>query len=371
MESMKQTMEMGGRVRRLLIFRLGSIGDTVVALPAFKLIARAFAGAERRVLTNFPVTRDAAPLQSVLGDGGLVDGYFAYPGGTRSPAEILALRRRIAGWNPDLAIYLNEPRSLAATVRDFLFLKACGVGCVIGLPLRPDLRHYRTRVEFGLWESETMRLARCISEIGDVDVSDPSNWGLAFTPAEEEEALSALAGWPAAGRFVAFGIGAKIDFKNWGTENWRRVLDALSERHPDLGLVLVGAAGDTSAAARAAAGWTGPILDLCGRTPPRISALVIKRAGLYMGHDSGPMHLAASVGTPSVIVFSTHVRPGVWLPSGNAFRVFYPGLSWSGGDPPVMRDAAGETNITLIPPDQVIAACEDRLGDHEDLRAAQ
>ncbi len=40
--------------KRVLIYRLGSIGDTVVALPCFKLIARVFPEAERCVLANFP-----------------------------------------------------------------------------------------------------------------------------------------------------------------------------------------------------------------------------------------------------------------------------------------------------------------------------
>ena len=44
-------------IRRVLVFRLGSLGDTVVALPSFPLVARAFPRAERRVLTSFNVTR--------------------------------------------------------------------------------------------------------------------------------------------------------------------------------------------------------------------------------------------------------------------------------------------------------------------------
>ena len=42
-------------VRKVLIYRLGSLGDTVVALPCFHLIERTFPGAERVLLTNFPV----------------------------------------------------------------------------------------------------------------------------------------------------------------------------------------------------------------------------------------------------------------------------------------------------------------------------
>ena len=361
----------GRQVRRLLVLRTGSIGDTVTTLPVFRMLAHEFPDAERKVLTNIPINRDAAPLRSVLGESGLVHGYFAYPAGTRSPGKILALQREIMGWQPDLAVYLNEPRSLAATLRDVVFLRLCGVRRIGGLPFRRGLRRHRKAGGQGLWESESARLARCVEEVGKVDLTNPNSWSLEFSHTERREAERALADWPGADHFIAFSIGAKIDYKSWGDDNWRRVLDAVSRNHPELGLVMVGGADDKAASQRAAEIWQGPVLNLCGRTPPRISALVIARAVLYMGHDSGPMHLAASVGTRAVAVFSTHARPGVWFPCGNGHRVFYPGLSWSGGDPPVMRDAAGETNITLIPPDQVIAACEARLFDHEDGRAAQ
>ena len=52
-------------VKKLLIYRMGSIGDTVVALPIFHMLVREFADAERRVLTNRPVNSDAAPIQEM------------------------------------------------------------------------------------------------------------------------------------------------------------------------------------------------------------------------------------------------------------------------------------------------------------------
>ena len=85
--------------------------------------------------------------------------------------------------------------------------------------------------------------------------------------------------------------------------------------------------------------------------------MIMDRAKIFMGHDSGPMHLAASVGTPSVSVFSNRAKPGIWFPFGAQNRVFYPGLAWSGGAPPVFRDATGEANMMLIPNAPVLDAC--------------
>jgi hypothetical protein len=52
---------------RVLLYRLGSLGDMVVALPALHLVARTFPDAERRLLTNDPVSAKAAPAEAVLG----------------------------------------------------------------------------------------------------------------------------------------------------------------------------------------------------------------------------------------------------------------------------------------------------------------
>src|SRR4051794_4329192 len=77
--------------KRVLIYRMGSLGDTLVALPALHLVARAFPRAERRLLTNIPVNVKAPPAAAILEHTGLVDGYFRYIVGTRSVGELARL----------------------------------------------------------------------------------------------------------------------------------------------------------------------------------------------------------------------------------------------------------------------------------------
>jgi len=53
---------------------------------------------------------------------------------------------------------------------------------------------------------------------------------------------------------------------------------------------------------------------------------VLRLVDVFLCHDSGPMHLAAAVGTPCVAVFSRHNPPGRWFPYGPDHTVLYP---WS------------------------------------------
>jgi ADP-heptose:LPS heptosyltransferase len=70
-------------------------------------------------------------------------------------------------------------------------------------------------------------------------------------------------------------------------------------------------------------GGRSPVLNLCGQLTPRESSAVYRRACVYLGHDSGPMHLAAAVQTPCVAIFSARQPAGVWFPFGLGHRVLY------------------------------------------------
>src|SRR5271167_2852962 len=97
-------------VRRVLIYRLGSLGDHVVALPPYHQIARCFPNAERRLLTNIPVHTKAPAAAAVLGESGLIQSYIDYPVGMRSIGPILAVIREVRSFRPQVLIYLSSLR---------------------------------------------------------------------------------------------------------------------------------------------------------------------------------------------------------------------------------------------------------------------
>lgn len=340
--------------RRILVHRLGSIGDFVVALPALHRLRRSLPSAEIRLLTSRPADQREASAHSVLDGTGLVDGYITYPVGTRSLRELQAIRQAIRAFAPDLLVYLMAPGGLARAVRDRVFFRWCGVRAASV----PFARRLRERLPppggSGLWESEAQRLARCVAEFGAAAPEAAASWDLRLSKAEIAEADARLrAAFDGAAvadaSLVALSIGTKQAIKDWGDDNWKSVLGALSRPHR--GLVLVGAAAERERSAQVARSWSGPVANLCGQTSPRISAAALRRARLFLGHDSGPMHLAAAVGTRCVVVFSKKNRPGEWFPFGDHHTVFYP--------PPEA------TSIRAIRPADVAAAAESALADAE------
>ncbi len=352
-----------GSAKRVLIYRLGSLGDTLVALPALHLVARAFPNAERRMLTNFPVNVKAPPAAAILGESGLVHSYFRYAVGTRNPLELVRLWWQLRRWKPDVLVYLAA-RRLDGSRRDDRFFRMCGIRRRIGVPLTEDMLVSQWVEADGAWEPEVQRLARNIAELGDAELDSAASWDLHLTDAERARAAEAIAG-VGERPLIAVSVGTKVQSKDWGRENWRELLARLGGLYPQYGLVLGGADEESEASEFCAEGWRGngggPVVNVCGKLTPRESAAAFARARVFVGHDSGPMHLAAAVQTPCVAIFAARNKPRVWFPYGRQHRVVYHQVScWGCGlETCVVEKKRCLTSITV---DEVVAEVRGILG---------
>ena len=170
--------------KKILIYRLGSLGDTLVALPAFHLIARTFPEAERCVLTNFPVGDKEAHLSAILGESGLVHNYISYPLGLRNLRRLNYLRYHIMRWKPDMLVYLAAPRGRIKAIRDAFFFRSCGIKKLVGVPNTKSLQDNQYKDGYNCYEHEAARLSRCLSSFGEARLDDPQSWNLCLTDQE-------------------------------------------------------------------------------------------------------------------------------------------------------------------------------------------
>ena len=184
-------------------------------------------------------------------------------------------------------------------------------------------RHRPPSGNSGLWESECRRMLRSIGGIGDTVVS--GSVSLNLSPEELDSAQSLIFHSNVGDNFMVISVGAKVTAKDWGEPNWERFLGCLLQALPrnPMGLAFIGSADEHERSERLARIWTGRTANFCGQTSPRVSAAILANARLFVGHDSGPMHLAASVGTPTISIFSAREQPGIWFPIGQEENVFY------------------------------------------------
>lgn len=168
---------------------------------------------------------------------------------------------------------------------------------------------------------------------------------------------------PAGMPVLALGPTANWPGKIWPADRFVALARALTDPGGALAgarVVVLGGAGEAAMAQPVVAGLQGA-LDLIGRTPLLVAGALLRRAALFVGNDSGLMHLAAAAGAPTVGLFGPsrdeHYAP--WGPRAVAVRapVPYDAIFPPGYD----RRTTGSlmTSLEVAP---VIAACERLLG---------
>lgn len=106
------------------------------------------------------------------------------------------------------------------------------------------------------------------------------------------------------------GSGAAI--KLWEAGKWREVARRLA--HAGMRVLITGGPGETALTREVAAASADNVVDVGGRTSFAVLAALLQRADIVMGPDSGPLHLAVAVGTPSLHLYgpSDPVLFGPW-----------------------------------------------------------
>ena len=305
----------------IIIYRLGSLGDTMVALPCFNAIAKLFHNSKRICVTNAPVSDKAPSLKSILVPGGLIHGVIEYKVGLRNIPAIISLALKIRNTGAKTLVYLPSNRTFLSIKRDMFFFYLCGIRQFIGFSSHNNHNFLKSTPDPLNYESAN--LARSIEDVvGKINLDSKDSWFLGLTAEEikkSNEALLALNG----NEFFVINMGGKVSVKDWGIDNWSALILQLGILLPNLGLCIVGSRDDFKRADQVLSIWPNQRLNLCGVIEPRVSAGVLVKACFFIGHDSGPMHLAAAMGTPCICLFGNYNKPKKWHPYGKLHRVIH------------------------------------------------
>ncbi len=149
----------------------------------------------------------------------------------------------------------------------------------------------------------------------------------------------------------------------WTTKTWPAANFAAVARHLQqsrrVTVTLLGAPEDEACCAGIAAALDGPCHNLAGRTPLAETGAILGRADLLLANDSGPVHMAAAVGTPALVLFGP-TDPARTGPFGSGHRVVQSHCSCQ----PCLRRGCHRQSgpcILDIPVDDVICHAEAML----------
>ena len=346
----------------ILIFQIGSLGDTIISMPCYREIARRHPEAERYLLTNFPNGSKSVSAGAVLTPTGVITGTIEYAMYMRRPKYVAKLYSKISKLKPTTLYYLVPVKKLTHMVRHYAFFRICGISRIYGVPWSRDLRFPREVIEGELWESEASRLLRAIGVNAQPEPPPEADRDLVVTDEERRKAESALQQIDDLDQFVAISMGGKIPIKQWAKRNWEYLLSELSREHPGLGAVFVGSADERGRNDLLAEAWRGPKFNSCGLFSPRETAALLERARLFIGHDTGTLHLAAAVGTRVIGIYSAREVPGKWFSDRIKDVFFYHRTECFGCECVEIAECPRDRLcMTAIDPDKVVAAAKAEL----------
>jgi heptosyltransferase III len=342
--------------RRIAVLRVGSLGDHLIALPLYQRLRDLHAEDELSLISDIPANANPKIIgpASILPEG-LFDAIHGYPVGS-GLHQIWNTYRLFRRQRFDLVYYLMPTRTARQLLRDRLFFRASGIK-VEGLSAKDataaDPPRYLPALQ--LYEHETNRLARAIPALRAGGFMNPRNISLRLTPAERNE-FEATTESGRARNTVAISLGTKCEVNHWGADNWRQLVRRLDADGPFDRLLLIGSQDEHAECEAVRREWRGKSFNLCGRLTLRQSAAAVASANLFIGHDSGPMHVAAAVGVPIVAVFSARNFAGIWFPLSDRKQVHYTSMECMGCGRLRCEDLQ-KACIRAITVDEVYASC--------------
>ncbi len=294
--------------KHVLVFRTGSIGDSVCALPAIAAINKYFKDASITILTNGSLTNQLS-LTALLQKK-----YFhhAIDYSSLNTKQLLYLLKEKKF---DIVIQLPQQHaSIFKQIRDMFFFKLAGVKYGFGWKKTSTLLFKKVQEQYIVQSNEAETLLGILKENG-IAYSGEIRFPLAIEENDEVLVLKLLAESGISindQKLAAIVIGAKRVQNRWPLNYFKEVVQFLV--NSSFKVILIGGKDDYSNAQT----LTGNnVFNFCGKLSTLQSAAILAVCNFCISNDTGPMHLAYAVDTPVLSIFSSRDFPGRWFPPAN------------------------------------------------------
>ena len=291
--------------RRVLLFRLERIGDLLMILDALGTVRRRLPDAELHLVVG-SWNAELAGLIPAIDHVDTLDVPWLSRG--TAPSALRAVVAQTARWRRhafDLAINFEpDVRSNALAAASGAPRRA-GYAAKGGGALLTDVQPYDPSIHVAANALRLVARALPPAAVGPARAAvGAASSALRIPDDARARAARLLAGVDGGGPLVGLNPGAGRAVKEWPPARFAAVASRLS-RQTQPTFVLLGAAAErplADAVARALPAGVR-LINLVGEAPLVDLAAVLDRLALLIVGDTGPMHLAAAVGTPVVAIF--------------------------------------------------------------------
>lgn len=336
---------------KILITRLSHIGDCVLTLPLVN-----------RIKDRYPDSTITwaieSPTQKLLAGQTAVDEFFVVPKRwMKQPSCWFDLRRQFRKRNFDIAI---DPQGITKSAMLGWLSGAktrIGIKGQWGRELSPWLNNRLVETRDTHLADRSLELLSAIEGFGDP--ANETRYAFPIDPAAVEFCKSFLSE-SGLNSFSVINPGASWASKRWDNQRFGSVGSWLF-RHQGIRSVITWAGSEEQAMATEIAEFDPSAFVIAPQTNLPQLAAMLSLATLFIGCDTGPLHIAAAVGTPCVGLYGT-TRPqdsGAW-----PWAVPTPHVAvqkWhQSGSCRKRRSAQNDAMMDILAAD-VFAACEQSL----------
>lgn len=300
-----------------LVYRPGSLGDTLMSLPAVAQLRRQNPAHRLTLLTERESPGRVSPW-TILKETGWFDDVHFYVVKPASPVDRwhnLALAMRLRGVGYDDIFSLAPPRTVWQLRLDCYIFQH-----VVGARRYHAARNAAWPVAAGAdrahVEHEGLRLLRIVDPNASSDLLGDFRLAVPDTERAIGRGLLNDLGVRPDQVLVGVGPGSGRSSTAWPAERFSAVGSALLQQFRNVVLLAIGGVSERTLCDELCTAWGPRSHNLAGRLSVFGSASILSQCTTYIGNDSGPTHLAAMVGIPCVAIFSGRNPLGQWEPLG-------------------------------------------------------
>ena len=291
-------------MKRILVVNVNWLGDVIFSSPIFKALKEAYPEAH---ISCLAVPRVKDVLESIP----YVDEIIVYDEKDRHwhPLAKLGLIWKLRCRHFDVAFLLH--RSLTRALMVFF----AGIPQRVGYDAKGRGRFLTHQTEPLEGQVHRSNYYLNIFESYGVKIND-RQCQLKVLPETEEDVKEVLRsiGIPEDDLVIIVNPGGNWDLKRWFPSSYAHLVDGLVER-PNTTVIITGAKKDVSLAKKIVGSGLEKVVDLTGKTNLKQLMALMKNSDLVISGDSGPLHIADSLGTEVIGLFGP-TRPEITGPKG-------------------------------------------------------
>ena len=276
---------------RILVIKLDHLGDVLLATPVFSNLRRAYPNAELHALTGAwsRVVLERHPDVNRVVEYDSPD--FCRTGQPTSLRETLKLYRQLRCQKYDLMVDLRSDWRIVW----FAFGRLT--------PKRLSRAALQVENKLGFAQfSGPHETTRNLNVLGQADIPTPVRTAIFSVTAEDQKWASDLLATYQVERqhpLIAIHPGSPIALKRWLPERYAELADWLiAQKRAQI--LFVGVEDEIPIITEIQARMRGASINIAGKTTLTQLASILQACNVFIGNDSGPMHLAAAVGTQTI-----------------------------------------------------------------------